>query len=301
MGTPEFAVPTLKALLGAGYNIVAVVTSPDKPAGRGLKLQESDVKKFAIQQGLKIMQPANLKSPEFINELKNVHADIQVVVAFRMLPEMVWSMPPMGTINLHASLLPQYRGAAPINHAIINGETETGVTTFKLKHEIDTGNILLQERIPISPSDNAGTIHDKLKEIGASVVLKTIEGLRNGSLKEVSQDNISDNSVLKPAPKIHREDGNIDWHKPSETIINLIRGLSPHPGAFTFLNNKRILIMEAAADQSQEKIKPGNYQTDYKSYLRFATGDGFIKILRLKPEGKREMSISDFLRGHRDF
>jgi len=301
MGTPEFAVPTLKALLGAGYNIVAVVTSPDKPAGRGLKLQESDVKKFAIQQGLKIMQPANLKSPEFINELKNVHADIQVVVAFRMLPEMVWSMPPMGTINLHASLLPQYRGAAPINHAIINGETETGVTTFKLKHEIDTGNILLQERIPISPSDNAGTIHDKLKEIGASVVLKTIEGLRNGSLKEVSQDNISDNSVLKPAPKIHREDGNIDWHKPSETIINLIRGLSPYPGAFTFLNNKRILIMEAAADQSQEKIKPGNYQTDYKSYLRFATGDGFIKILRLKPEGKREMSISDFLRGHRDF
>jgi len=257
MGTPEFAVPTLKALLGAGYNIVAVVTSPDKPAGRGLKLQESDVKKFAIQQGLKIMQPANLKSPEFINELKNVHADIQVVVAFRMLPEMVWSMPPMGTINLHASLLPQYRGAAPINHAIINGETETGVTTFKLKHEIYTGNILLQERIPISPSDNAGTIHDKLKEIGASVVLKTIEGLRNGSLKEVSQDNISDNSVLKPAPKIHREDGNIDWHKPSETIINLIRGLSPHPGAFTFLNNKRILIMEAAADQSQEKIKPG--------------------------------------------
>lgn len=301
MGTPEFAVPTLKALLGAGYNIVAVVTSPDKPAGRGLKLQESDVKKFAIQQGLKIMQPANLKSPEFIHELKNVHADIQVVVAFRMLPEMVWSMPPMGTINLHASLLPQYRGAAPINHAIINGETETGVTTFKLKHEIDTGNILLQERIPISPSDNAGTIHDKLKEIGASVVLKTIEGLRNGSLKEVSQDNISDNSVLKPAPKIHREDGNIDWHKPSETIINLIRGLSPYPGAFTFLNNKRILIMEAAADQSQEKIKPGNYQTDYKSYLRFATGDGFIKILRLKPEGKREMSISDFLRGHRDF
>ncbi len=199
MGTPEFAVPTLKALLGAGYNIVAVVTSPDKPAGRGLKLQESDVKKFAIQQGLKIMQPANLKSPEFINELKNVHADIQVVVAFRMLPEMVWSMPPMGTINLHASLLPQYRGAAPINHAIINGETETGVTTFKLKHEIYTGNILLQERIPISPSDNAGTIHDKLKEIGASVVLKTIEGLRNGSLKEVSQDNISDISVLKPA------------------------------------------------------------------------------------------------------
>lgn len=300
MGTPEFAVPTLKALIDAGYSIAGVVTSPDKPAGRGMKLQQSDVKKFAEEKALKILQPTNLKSESFINELKDLNADLQVVVAFRMLPEIVWNMPPMGTINLHGSLLPQYRGAAPINHAIINGETETGVTTFKLKHDIDTGNILLQEKIQITPEDNAGTIHDKLMNIGAALVVKTVEGLQKGTLKEINQDTLPSGAILKHAPKLHKEDGQINWNESAANIFNRIRGLSPYPGAYTFIKNKRILITQAVIGDPVNNTPTGEYQTDQKSFLQFAANDRFIKILRIKPEGKREMIIEDYLRGQRN-
>lgn len=300
MGTPEFAVPTLKALIDAGYTIAGVVTSPDKPAGRGMKLQQSDVKKFAEEKALRILQPTNLKSESFINELRNLNADLQVVVAFRMLPEIVWNMPPMGTINLHGSLLPQYRGAAPINHAIINGETETGVTTFKLKHDIDTGNILLQEKIPITPEDNAGTIYDKLMNIGAALVVKTVEGLQKGTLKEINQDTLPSGAILKPAPKLHKEDGQINWNESAANIFNRIRGLSPYPGAYTFIKNKRILITQAVIGDPVNNTPTGEYQTDQKSFLQFAANDRFIKILRIKPEGKREMIIEDYLRGQRN-
>lgn len=300
MGTPEFAVPTLSALMTSGYDIVGVVTAPDKPAGRGMKLQQSDVKKFALRHSLKILQPVNLKSPDFVNDLKDLNADLQVVVAFRMLPEIVWNMPPLGTINLHASLLPQYRGAAPINHAIIHGETETGVTTFKLKHDIDTGNILLQEKIPITPQDNAGSIHDQLMALGAELVIKTIKGLEDGTIREISQPEGAAGTTLKSAPKLHREDGEINWDKSANDIFNLIRGLSPYPGAYTFIKGKRVIITEASKEESGENMTPGKYETDHKTYLSFHARDGEIRILKIKPEGKREMTIEDFLRGHRD-
>lgn len=300
MGTPEFAVPTLSALMTAGYDIVGVVTAPDKPAGRGMKLQQSDVKKFALLHSLKILQPVNLKSPDFVNDLKKLNADLQVVVAFRMLPEIVWNMPPLGTINLHASLLPQYRGAAPINHAIIHGETKTGVTTFKLKHDIDTGNILLQEKIPITPQDNAGSIHDQLMALGAELVIKTISGLQDGTIREISQPEGAAGTTLKSAPKLHREDGEINWDKSADDIFNLIRGLSPYPGAFTFIKGKRVIITEASKGESGGNTTPGKYETDHKTYLAFHAKDGKIRILKIKPEGKREMTIEDFLRGHRD-
>lgn len=300
MGTPEFAVPTLSALLEGGYEVAGVITAPDKPAGRGMKLQQSAVKKFALEHALKILQPVNLKSPEFINELRALKADLQIVVAFRMLPEIVWNMPSRGTINLHASLLPQYRGAAPINHAIINGETKTGVTTFKLKHDIDTGNILLQKVVPISEKDTAGTVHDKLMSVGAGLVITTIERLLDGTLNELAQNEITAGSKLKSAPKLNREDGKIDWKKNTLDIYNLIRGLSPYPGAFTFLKDKRIIVTEAVADSVDSGLPPGAWQTDNKTFLNFATADGLIKILKLKPEGKREMHIEDFLRGYRD-
>jgi methionyl-tRNA formyltransferase len=230
MGTPEFAVASLELLVRSGCNIVGVVTAPDKPAGRGLKINESAVKKYAATQNLKILQPAKLKSPEFIEELRALKADLQVVVAFRMLPETVWNMPLMGTVNLHGSLLPQYRGAAPINWAIINGEKETGVTTFRLKHEIDTGNILLQESFPIGLHENAGELHDKMKDIGAHLLLQTIKGIADGSLKEMPQELLSDNTTLNHAPKIHTDHCRINWSLPVEAVYNLIRGLSPYPG-----------------------------------------------------------------------
>lgn len=300
MGTPYFAVPSLEALIKAGFHIAAVITAPDRPAGRGMKLQESDVKKAALKHGIKILQPTNLKAPEFVDELKTIRPDVQVVVAFRMLPEVVWNLPPLGTINLHASLLPQYRGAAPINHAIMNGEKETGVTTFKLKHEIDTGNILLQQKIPILKNDTAGTVHDKLMNAGAGLLVTTIKGLKDGTLKEIDQDELLEGTTIHHAPKIFREDCEIRWNKGVEQVFNQIRGLSPYPGAFTFLNEKRIIITEQDMELSPPSKAPGDYETDGKTFLKIAAADGFIQVLSLKPEGKREMKIGEFLRGQRD-
>ena len=300
MGTPEFAVASLDALVNAGYNIVGVITAPDKPAGRGLKLHESAVKKYAVEKGLKVLQPEKLKNPQFLEELKSLKSDLQVVVAFRMLPEVVWNMPPMGTINVHASLLPQYRGAAPINWAVINGEKETGVTTFKLKHEIDTGDILLQEKISISENETAGELHDKLKELGAKVLVRTVQGLADGSLKETPQSAISNQqSAIKHAPKIFTETCRIDWNKPVDEVHNLIRGLSPFPGAFTHLNDKLLKIYRSEKEHNQPSISAGQFETDSKTFLKFSCNDGFILVKELQLEGKKRMDVEDFLRGHK--
>lgn len=300
MGTPEFAVASLDALVNAGCNIVGVITAPDKPAGRGLKLQESAVKKYAVENGLKILQPEKLKNPQFLNELKSLNADLQIVVAFRMLPEVVWNMPSMGTVNVHASLLPQYRGAAPINWAVINGEKESGVTTFKLKHEIDTGDILLQEKTAISENETAGELHDKLKESGAKVLVKTVQGLADGSLKETPQSAISyQQPALKHAPKIFTETCKIDWSKSVDEVHNLIRGLSPFPGAFTYFNDKLFKIYRSKKENQQPTISSGQYETDGKSFLKFACADGFLSVKELQLEGKKRMGIEDFLRGHK--
>lgn len=300
MGTPEFAVASLDALVKAGCNIVGVVTAPDKPAGRGMKLTESAVKKYAAEHGLKVLQPEKLKNPEFLTELKSLNADLQIVVAFRMLPEAVWNMPPMGSVNLHGSLLPQYRGAAPINWAVINGEKETGVTTFKLKHEIDTGDILLQESFPIGDNETAGEVHDRMKEIGARVLVKTVIGLAEGSVMEQPQTSNLKPQTLHHAPKIFTETCRIDFSKTSEEVHNLIRGLSPFPGAFTSLNGKMLKIYksEKISDQAVSS-KPGRYETDNKTFLRFACADGFIAVKELQLEGKRKMTIEEFLRGYR--
>lgn len=300
MGTPAFGVPSLDALYKEGFDIAAVITAPDKPAGRGYKLHESEVKKYALAHDIPVLQPTNLKSPDFLEQLKKIAADLQVVVAFRMLPEVVWNMPPLGTINLHASLLPQYRGAAPINWAIINGEKETGVTTFKLQHAIDTGNILLQQKIKIENEDNAGAIHDKLMKAGAALILDTVNGLESGNLKEVQQGTLARDEELKHAPKIFNEDCEINWNNSTVDIYNLIRGLSPYPGAFFFLRDKRIKVLEADMEIADSDLLPGNYHTDRKTFLKFATSDGFIFIKKLKPEGKSAMDIKDFLRGRRD-
>jgi methionyl-tRNA formyltransferase len=300
MGTPEFAVASLDALVNAGYNIVGVVTAPDKPAGRGLKLQESAVKKYAVEKGLKILQPEKLKNPQFLEELKSLNADLQIVVAFRMLPEVVWNMPPMGTINVHASLLPQYRGAAPINWAVINGEKESGVTTFKLKHEIDTGDILLQEKTPIGENETAGELHDQLKELGAKVLAKTVQGLADSSLKETPQSAISNHqSDLKHAPKIFTETCKIDWNKSVDEVHNLIRGLSPFPGAFTYLHDKLLKIYRSEKENKQPTISAGQFGTDGKTFLKFACSDGFIVVKELQLEGKKKMNVEDFLRGYK--
>ena len=300
MGTPEFAVASLDALVNAGCNIVGVITAPDKPAGRGLKLQESAVKKYAVEKNLKVLQPEKLKNPQFLEELKSLNADLQVVVAFRMLPEVVWNMPPIGTVNVHASLLPQYRGAAPINWAVISGEKESGVTTFKLKHEIDTGDILLQEKISIGDNETAGELHDQLKKLGAQVLVKTVQGLADGSLKETPQSAISDQqSALKHAPKIFTETCKIDWNKSVEEVHNLIRGLSPFPGAFTHLSDKLLKIYRSEKESKQPTISPGEFQTDGKTFLKFACSDGFILVKELQLEGKKKMNVEDFLRGYK--
>lgn len=299
MGTPEFAVASLDALVTAGFNIVAVVTAPDKPAGRGLQLQQSAVKKYAVEKELVILQPEKLKDPVFIAALQELKADLHVVVAFRMLPEIVWNMPPMGTINLHGSLLPQYRGAAPINWAVINGEKETGVTTFKLKHEIDTGNILLQDRFSIGPDETAGEIHDRMKLIGADLLVKTVYGLQEGILKEKTQDELISESAIKHAPKIFTETCKIDWNNNTDDIHNLIRGLSPYPGALTTLDEKVLKIYSSKKEHSSGKDTPGTVQTDGKTYLRYACKDGYIYVLTMQLEGKKRMTVEDFLRGYR--
>lgn len=300
MGTPEFAVASLDALKKAGFNIVGVVTAPDKPAGRGMQLQQSAVKKYALEQDLKILQPEKLKNPDFLVELKNLHADLQVVVAFRMLPEVVWNMPSKGTINLHGSLLPQYRGAAPINWAVINGEKETGVTTFKLKHEIDTGNILLQRSFPIGEDETAGEVHDKMKEIGAQLLVETIKGISEGTLNEQSQSEIIENNQsIKHAPKIFTETCKIDFTKTAEKVHNLIRGLFPFPGAFTTLQGKTLKIFRSKKIIKTPDDRPGTFNTDQKTYLHFNCTDGMIDVLELQLEGKKRMKVEEFLRGFR--
>lgn len=301
MGTPEFAVTSLDHLLQAGLNIVGVVTAPDKPAGRGMHLNESAVKKYAVSKGLQILQPVKLKSPEFIEELSSLNADLQIVVAFRMLPEIVWNMPPMGTINLHGSLLPQYRGAAPINWAIINGETVTGVTTFKLQHAIDTGNILLQKKIDIGEDETAGELHDRMKEIGAELLAKTVTELFEGKLQEVTQESqftIHD-SLLKHAPKLFTDNCKIDWDKPLNDIFNLVRGLSPYPGAFTMLKDKTLKVYKAEKVFKEKGIGFGNFETDQKTFLSFACDGGMISLKEIQLEGKKKMGIEEFLRGYR--
>ena len=329
MGTPEFAVASLDALVKAGYNIVCVITAPDKPAGRGMQLNESAVKKYAVGHNLKIFQPEKLKNPEFLSALKSLNADLQIVVAFRMLPEAVWRMPRMGSVNLHGSLLPQYRGAAPINWAVINGEKETGVTTFKLKQEIDTGDILLQETFSIGENETAGEVHDRMKEIGAQVLVKTVKGLVDGTLKEVSQENVSDGLRLtQHAPKIFTETCKIDFTKTPDEVHNLIRGLSPLPGAFTQLDGKTLKIYRSEKETSpnhaqggaggqtetpavagqavrqEEKfgqtgtVRPGEYKTDGKTFLKFACSNGYIYVKELQLEGKKKMSVEEFLRGY---
>jgi len=296
MGTPEFAVASLDALVNANFNVVAVVTAPDKPAGRGQKLNESAVKKYAVEKGIPVLQPEKLKQPEFIEQLRSYQADLQVVVAFRMLPEVVWNMPPKGTINLHGSLLPQYRGAAPINHAIINGEKESGVTTFFLKHEIDTGDIILSDSVAIADNETAGELHDKLMEIGAQLIVKTLKAIEAG---EVSEQPQPQSDELKHAPKIFKDDCKINWNCPSQTVHNLIRGLSPYPTAFTTLNDKKFKVFKAEIEDKEPAIAAGGFLTDGKTYLKFATKDGFIKLLDVQYEGKKRMSIEDFLRGMR--
>jgi methionyl-tRNA formyltransferase len=307
MGTPEFAVPSLNKLHEAGYDIVAVVTAPDKLAGRGMHLTQSAVKKYALEKNLKILQPEKLKDPAFIEELRSLKADVQVVVAFRMLPEIVWDMPPMGTINLHGSLLPQYRGAAPINWAIINGEKQTGVTTFKLQHEIDTGNILLQQKIDIADDETAGSLHDTMMNVGAELLLKTINQLEAGTLQEINQQSAPDSyrdsnqqsTILRHAPKIFTETCEINWNNDVNEIYNLIRGLSPYPAAFTFLKEKKLKIYSAEKELNNEVNEPGEIFTDHRSFLKFAARDGFISLKEIQLEGKKRMNITDFLRGWR--
>jgi methionyl-tRNA formyltransferase len=297
-GTPDFAVASLKAMVDAGLNVVAVVTAPDKPAGRGMQLQSSAVKLYSLSVNIPVLQPPKLKEESFLAELKSFQAHIQVVVAFRMLPEVVWNMPPMGTVNVHASLLPQYRGAAPINWAIINGENETGVTTFKLKHEIDTGNILLQQKVQILEEDNAGTLHDKLMHEGAALLLKTLAALANDSLSPIPQQEITKDE-LKHAPKLFKEHMLIHWGQASQSVHNLIRGLSPYPAAFTILNGKTLKIYESSFQIVPQSLPAGTPDSDGVSYLRFACSDGWLSALQIQLEGKKKMDIQSFLRGYR--
>ena len=297
MGTPAFAVASLSALLAAKMNVVAVVTAPDKPGGRGMQLQESAVKQFAIKNNIPVLQPEKLKSPEFFDTLKTLKPDLQVVVAFRMLPEIIWSFPPMGTLNVHGSLLPQYRGAAPINWAIINGEKQTGVTTFQLQHAIDTGNILLQTPIDISENMTAGELHDTMKEVGAVLLVKTIEGLNNNSIQAKAQLEIS--VELKHAPKIFTNDCAINWENPAVTIHNLIRGLAPFPGAITKIEGKMVKLFTTHIIDTPAAEKAGTFITDGKTFAKIACSNGYIGIDDIQWEGKKRMPITDFLRGYR--
>ena len=301
MGTPDFAVPSLDILVQHNYKIVGVITAPDKPAGRGQQLHQSAVKKYAVEKNLAVLQPEKLKNADFINELKALEPNLFIVVAFRMLPELVWQMPEYGTFNLHASLLPQYRGAAPINWAVINGEKETGVTTFFLQQEIDTGNIILQEKINIEDEDNAGSVHDKLMDIGSQLVLKTVQQIEENSVTEQPQEL----TTSKHAPKIYKETCLIDWNKPVLEIHDLIRGLSPYPTAFTHLDGKVLkiykseVILRQAQDDSALAQNDKAYLTDNKTYLSFKCANGYLDILELQLEGKKRMKVDEFLRGHK--
>ncbi|MDR0232152.1 MAG: methionyl-tRNA formyltransferase [Dysgonamonadaceae bacterium] len=305
MGTPDFAVESLKALVEEGYNVVGVITMPDKAIGKShSELSCSPVKKYALSQNLPLLQPEKLKDPDFLEKLKEWNADLQIVVAFRMLPETVWNMPRLGTFNLHASLLPQYRGAAPINWAIINGETETGITTFFLTHEIDTGKIIDQVKIPISDTDNAEIIHDKLMHLGASLVIKTVDDILNNSIQPIAQEDLIHSiRELKPAPKIFKETCQIDWNKDVKSVYDFIRGLSPYPAAWTILKTSQgteinLKIFESEKHFESHNLQPGTIKTDGKSYLDIAAKDGFIRLLSIQQAGKKRMSAIDFLRGN---
>lgn len=303
MGTPQFAVASLNILLKNNYNVVGVITAPDKPAGRGKKITESEVKKFAVENGLNILQPTNLKDESFVQELRNLQADLQIVVAFRMLPKIVWNMPPMGTFNLHASLLPQYRGAAPINWAIINGEKETGLTTFFLKHEIDTGSIISSVKVNIKPEDTVGDLHDKLMRIGADLVLKSVELIQDDSFKPTPQiEIIKDLNKIKIAPKIFKEDCRINWDKNIVNLYNFIRGLSPYPAAFSeFISpegdNYSFKIFKASIAPDSGMRFENAISTDGKNYLHIKANGGLIYINEIQISGKKRMNIEDFLRG----
>jgi methionyl-tRNA formyltransferase len=298
MGTPDFAVPSLDILLRNGFEVVAVVTAADKPAGRGLQPRACPVKTYAVSRGLPVLQPLRLRDPEFLMRLRELRADIQVVVAFRMLPEQVWAMPPLGTINLHASLLPQYRGAAPINWVLMNGEKETGVTTFRLQHEIDTGEILDQRKIPIYPEETAGELHDRLMTAGADLVLDTLKSIASGNYQLTPQPEVPAGS-LHTAPRIYREDCRIDWNRDAQDICNLIRGLSPYPAAWTLLDGKTLKIYQAKATPAEVLPAPGTADTSGES-LRIACRDGWITPVLLQLEGKKKMTAEAFLRGYRD-
>ncbi len=305
MGTPEFAVPSLRALVSEGYNVVAVITAPDKPAGRGQKLHESDVKIAARELGLPILQPERLKAPEFVEALRALAPDLGIVIAFRMLPEVIWSMPRLGTFNLHASLLPQYRGAAPINWAIIDGETETGVTTFLLNHEIDKGAILAQKRIPITPEDNVGTLYDKLMNIGTGLVTETVDRIAAGDITPVEQQSI-DESTLRPAPKIFKEDCRIDWSQSGKRIVDFIRGLSPYPAAWTPIAREddgttgSAKIFSASFEPATHSQPHGTVECDGRNFVRVACADGWISLGELQIAGKKRLPVRELLLGWRD-
>lgn len=297
MGTPEFAVPSLEILVTNNFNVVAVITAPDKPQGRGQKIVMSPVKECALRHNIPVLQPTNLKAPEFLDELKSYQANLQVVVAFRMLPEVVWAMPSLGTLNLHASLLPQYRGAAPINWAIINGEKETGVTTFFLTHEIDTGNIIFQEKEQIYDDDNAGSLYERLMQKGAQLVLKTVKAIEAG---EYSKNPQPENIEIKHAPKIFRETCQINWDQPADKIRNFVRGLSPYPAAWTTLSGKTFKIYQVTpAEYHDDSKSPGEFVTDNKTYIYVKTSSGWISVQVLQPEGKKKMNVDEFFRGNK--
>ncbi len=299
MGTPDFAVASLAALLDAGQQIVGVVTAPDKPAGRGQQLQQPAVKKYALAHDIPILQPEKLRDPDFLAALKAWQADLQIVVAFRMLPEVVWNMPPHGTVNLHASLLPQYRGAAPINHAIIHGETESGVTTFLLQHEIDTGHILFAEKVEIGPDDNAGELHDRLMHVGANLLVKTVLAIDSGRVAPHPQAPLAQGVMLRHAPKIFKADCEINWERPVAEVHNFVRGLSPYPTAYTLLDGKTLKIFRASIDRTTPDKAPGRLDSDGKTYIKYACTDGWLVLNEVQLEGKKRMDVAEFLRGYR--
>ena len=305
MGTPEFAVPSLRALVAGGYNVVAVVTTPDKPAGRGQKLHESDVKIAARELGLPILQPVKLRDEEFVEAMRALQPDLGIVIAFRMLPEVIWAMPRLGTFNLHASLLPQYRGAAPINWAIINGETETGVTTFLLNHEIDKGAILDQVRVPIGPEDTVGTMYERLMNLGTSLVTRTVDRIAAGDITPVEQQSV-DERTLHPAPKIFKEDCRIDWTRPGKRIVDFIRGLSPYPAAWTEMYREgnaapsTVKIFSATFEQAQHDEPCGTIESDGRTLIRVACADGWITLGELQLAGKKRLAVRELLLGWRD-
>jgi methionyl-tRNA formyltransferase len=297
MGTPQFAVPSLDILIRHHYQVVAVVTSPDSYGGRGGKQRiESAVKKYAVEHKIPVLQPEKLKSPGFIHQLNDLEADLQIVVAFRMLPEVVWNMPKLGTFNLHGSLLPKYRGAAPINHAIMSGDHETGVTSFKLKHEIDTGDILLQRKIPIYPDDDASTLHDRMMHVGAEVVLETVRIIESGNYTFTRQDN----TIASHAPKIFHDTCRIHFNDTLHNVHNFVRGLSPYPGAWLTMLGKEIKILKTGVEVSTDNHECGTVMTDYKKFLKIKCIGGYISLLQLKPEGKKLMTISEFLNGNKE-